>query len=225
MATAGAEAVSLRQIKGQLRRAARNDGPGQEWVPTLDEDPVIGPWLAAARGSDPVAKEAMDAVEARIEVLAPVLFEELKAHADMTREALDRLPPVTGTVFRGDWNLGGDESVHRLGKQAAPNHRPGSVFTSSFDSTSRDKGVALDFMRGQRVSGTKTHRILLELTLTGKYGRDIDPFHQYQGYEAEVLLMPGANFEVTGSEWKHDPDHDPAYGGSDRYGHVRATEV
>ncbi|MFJ3134781.1 DUF4157 domain-containing protein [Streptomyces sp. NPDC086843] len=226
VAGAGAEAVSLRQIKGQLRWAARNDGPDQEWVPTLDEDPVIGPQLAAARGSDPVAKKAAtDVIDARIEVLAPVLFEELKMHADMTMEALNRLPPVTGTVFRGDWNLGGDESVHRLGKQAALNYRPGSVFTSSFDSTSRQPDVAMGFMRGQRVSGTKTHRILLELTLTGKYGRDIDPFHQYQGTEAEVLLMPGANFKVDRSEWKHDPDHDPANGGSDWYEHVWATEV
>ncbi|MEU9270168.1 DUF4157 domain-containing protein [Streptomyces sp. NPDC048251] len=226
LATAGAEALSLRQIKSQLSWAAQNDSPQQEWVPTLDEDPVIEPQLAAARGTDPVAKKAaMAVIDARIDVLAPVLFEELKAHADMTMEALTRLPPVTGTVFRGDWNAGGDESVYRLGKQAALNYRPGSIFTSSFDSTSREKSVGLGFMRGQRVSGTKTHRILLELTLTGKYGRDIDPFHQYQGTEAEVLLMPGANFKVDKSEWVQDPGHDPANGGSDWYEHVWATEA
>lgn len=224
MATAGAEAISLQQIKSQLKWAAQN--PGNEFVPTLDEDPVIEPQLADARGTDPVAKEAAVAViNPRIDLLAPVLFEELKAHADMTMEALNRLPPVTGTVFRGDWNAGGDESYYRLGKQAALNYRPGSVFTSSFDSTSRQKTVGMDFMRGQRVSGTKTHRILLELTLTGKYGRDIDPFHQYQGTEAEVLLMPGANFKVDRSEWKQDPSHVPANGGSDMYEHVYATEV
>ncbi|MFF3072779.1 DUF4157 domain-containing protein [Kitasatospora sp. NPDC057936] len=224
-ATAGAEALSLRQIKGQLRWAAQNSH-NQEAVPTLDEDPVIRPQLTAARGMDPVAKKAaMAVIDARIEVLAPVLFEELKAHADMTMEALNRLPPVTGTVFRGDWNVGGDESPYRLGKQAALNYRPGSVFTSSFDSTSREESVGLDFMRGQKVSGTATHRILLELTLTGKYGRDIDPFHQYQGTEAEVLLMPGATFRVDRSEWRRDPGHDPANGGSDWYEHVRATEV
>ncbi|MEU9432103.1 DUF4157 domain-containing protein [Streptomyces sp. NPDC048252] len=226
LATAGAEALSLRQIKSQLSWAAQNDSPQQEWVPTLDEDPVIEPQLAAARGTDPVAKKAaMAVIDARIDVLAPVLFEELKAHADMTMEALTRLPPVTGTVFRGDWNAGGDESVYRLGKQAALNYRPGSIFTSSFDSTSREKSVGLNFMRGQRVSGTKTHRILLELTLTGKYGRDIDPFHQYQGTEAEVLLMPGASFKVDRSEWVQDPGHDPANGGSDWYEHVYATEA
>ncbi|MDR6973724.1 hypothetical protein J2X68_000393 [Streptomyces sp. 3330] len=225
MATAGAEAVSLRQIKSQLSWAAQNSHQ-QEKVPTLDEDPVIAPQLAAARGADPVAKEAaMAVIDARIEALAPALFEELKAHADMTMEALHRLPPVTGTVYRGDWNLGGDESVYRLGKQAALNYRPGSVFTSSFDSTSRQEDVGLGFMRNQRVSGTKTHRILLELTLTGKYGRDIDPFHQYQGSEAEVLLMPGASFKVDRSEWRQDPGHDPANGGSDWYEHVYATEV
>ncbi|MGW2909449.1 eCIS core domain-containing protein [Streptomyces asoensis] len=226
LATAGAEALSLRQIKSQLSWAAQNDSPQQEWVPTLNEDPVIEPQLAAARGTDPVAKKAaMAVIDARIDVLAPVLFEELKAHADMTMEALTRLPPVTGTVFRGDWNAGGDESVYRLGKQAALNYRPGSIFTSSFDSTSREKSVGLDFMRGQRVSGTKTHRILLELTLTGKYGRDIDPFHQYQGTEAEVLLMPGAGFRVDKSEWVQDPGHVPANGGSDWYEHVWATEA
>ncbi|TWD27473.1 hypothetical protein FB570_102655 [Streptomyces sp. T12] len=32
--------------------------------------------------------------------------------------------------------------------------------------------------------------------------------------------MPGANFKVDRSEWKHDPDHDPANGGSDWYEHV-----
>ncbi|WP_314221543.1 eCIS core domain-containing protein [Streptomyces zaehneri] len=226
VASAGAEAVSLQQIKSQLRWAAQNDGPNQEWVPTLDEDPVIQPQLANARGADPVAKKAaMAVIDARIDVLAPVLFEELKAHADMTMEALNRLPPVTGKVYRGDWNLGGDESFYQLGKQAALNYRPGSVFTTSFDSTSREKSVGLGFMRGQRVSGTKTHRILLELTLTGKYGRDIDPFHQYQGTEAEVLLMPGASFKVDRSEWVQDPGHDPANGGSDWYEHVYATEA
>ncbi|MEU1369545.1 DUF4157 domain-containing protein [Streptomyces sp. NPDC005803] len=225
LATTGAEAVSLRQIKSQLSWAAQNTHH-QEAVPTLDEDPVIGPQLAAARGADPVAKAAaMAVIDAQIEVLAPVLFEELKAHADMTMEALNRLPPVTGTVYRGDWNAGGDESVYRLGKQAALNYRPGSVFTSSFDSTSREESVGMDFMRGQRVSGTKTHRIFLELTLTGKYGRDIDPFHQYQGSEAEVLLMPGANFKVDRSEWFQDPGHDPASGGTAWYEHVWATEV
>ncbi|MET8167505.1 DUF4157 domain-containing protein [Streptomyces sp. NPDC005329] len=226
LATAGAEALSLRQIKSELRWAAQNDSPQQEWVPTLDEDPVIQPQIAAARGADPVAKKAaMAVIDARIEILAPVLFEELKAHADMTMEALTRLPPVTGTVFRGDWNAGGDESVYRLGKQAALNYRPGAIFTSSFDSTSREKSVGLGFMRGQKVTGTKTHRILLELTLTGKYGRDIDPFHQYQGTEAEVLLMPGAHFKVDKSEWVQDPGHDPANGGSDWYEHVWATEA
>lgn len=224
LATAGAEALSLHQIKGQLHWAAQE--AGHEKVPTLDEDPVIAPQLAAARGADPVAKEAaMAIIDARIEILAPPLFEELKAHADMTMEALTRLPPVTGTVYRGDWNAGGDESVYRLGKHAALNYRPGSIFTSSFDSTSREKSVGLGFMRDQRVSGTKTHRILLELTLVGKYGRDIDPFHQYQGTEAEVLLMPGANFKVDRSEWVRDPGHKPANGGSDWYEHVYATEV
>ncbi|OQR65488.1 hypothetical protein B6E66_03950 [Streptomyces maremycinicus] len=224
LATAGAEALSLRQIKGQLRWAAQD--PAHEKIPTLDEDPVIAPQLPAARGADPVAKEAaMAVIDARIEILAPGLFEELKAHADMTMEALNRLPPVTGTVYRGDWNAGGDESVYRLGKQAALNYRPGSIFTSSFDSTSRVESVGLGFMRDQRVSGTKTHRILLELTLVGKYGRDIDPFHQYQGHEAEVLLMPGANFKVDRSEWVQDPGHKPANGGSDWYEHVYATEV
>ncbi|MGA5032352.1 DUF4157 domain-containing protein [Streptomyces cellulosae] len=224
VATAAAEAASLRQIKEHLRWAART--PGTEKVATLNEDPVIRRLLPQARGTDPVArKTATDVIDARIEVLAPVLFEELKMHADMTMEALNRLPPVTGTVFRGDWNLGGESSVFQIGKQAALNYRPGSVFTSSFDSTSRRQDVAMDFMRGQRVSGTVTHRILLELNLTGKYGRDIDDFHEYQGTEAEVLLMPGANFEVTRSEWEQDPRHKSADGGSDWYEHVWATEV
>ncbi|APE23226.1 eCIS core domain-containing protein [Streptomyces venezuelae] len=224
LATAGAEAISMSQIKGQLRWAAQD--PDHEHLPTLDEDPVIGPQLAAARGTDATAKAAaMAVINPRIDVLAPPLFEELKAHADMTMEALNHLPPVTGTVYRGDWNLGGDEMPYQLGKQAALAYRPGSVFTSSFDSTSRQEDVGMDFMRGQKVSGTKTHRILLELELTGKYGRDIDPFHQYQGTEAEVLLMPGARFKVTKSEWKKDPGHQASNGGTDWYEHVWATEV
>ncbi|WP_398930792.1 DUF4157 domain-containing protein [Streptomyces sp. 130] len=224
LAAAGAGALSLQQIKKQLKWAAQD--PDAELVNTLEEDPVIAPQLAAARGTDPVAKKAATAViDARIDLLAPVLFEEMKAHADMTMEALKRLPPVTGTVFRGDWNAGGDESVYQLGKQAALNYRPGSVFTTSFDSTSRDEDVAMDFMRGQKVSGKATHRILLELELTGKYGRDVEPFHRYQATEAEVLLMPGANFKVTRSEWKQDPHHDATKGGSAWYEHVWATEA
>ncbi|NEC07153.1 DUF4157 domain-containing protein [Streptomyces sp. SID7909] len=224
LATAGAEAISLQQIKKQLKWAAQD--PGAEPVSTLDEDPVIAPQLAAARGTNAAAKQAAIAViDPRIDLLAPVLFEEMKAHADMTMEALTRLPPVTGTVFRGDWNAGGDESVYRLGKQAAVNYRPGSVFTTSFDSTSREEPVAMDFMRDQKVSGKATHRILLELTLTGKYGRDVEPFHRYQATEAEVLLMPGANFKVTRSEWRQDPSHKADKGGSDWYEHVWATEA
>ncbi|MFF9347321.1 DUF4157 domain-containing protein [Streptomyces sp. NPDC014734] len=221
--TSGAESISLAQIKAQLRWAAAHP---DENVPTLTEDPVIGPQLAAAQGTDPVAqKAAMAVIDARIDVIAPPLFEELKAHADMTMEALNRLPPVTGTVYRGDWNIGGDGAVTQLGKYAAVNYRRGTVFTTSFDSTSREKDVGMDFMRGQRVDGAARHRIFLELTLTGKYGRDIDPFHQYQGSEAEVLLMPGARFKVTDSKWEHDSGHLTDRGGSDWYEHVMATEV
>lgn len=224
LAAAGAEAISLQQIKKQLKWAAQD--PDAEPVSTLDEDPVIAPQLVAARGTNPAAKQAAIAViDPRIDLLAPVLFEEMKAHADMTMEALTRLPPVTGTVFRGDWNAGGDESVYRLGKQAALNYRPGTIFTTSFDSTSRDEPVAMNFMRDQKVSGKATHRILLELTLTGKYGRDVEPFHRYQNTEAEVLLMPGANFKVTRSEWRQDPRHKADKGGSDWYEHVWATEA
>ncbi|MFF9589322.1 DUF4157 domain-containing protein [Streptomyces sp. NPDC014646] len=221
--TSGAESFSLAQIKSKLRWAATNP---DENVPTVTEDPVIAPQLAAAQGTDAAAKKAaMAVIDARIDVIAPPLFEELKAHADMTMEALNRLPPVTGTVYRGDWNIGGEGAVTQLGKYAAVNYRPGTIFTTSFDSTSREKDVGMDFMRDQRVDGAARHRIFLELTLTGKYGRDIDPFHQYQGTEAEVLLMPGARFKVTSSEWEHDPDHRTDRGGSDWYEHVKATEV
>ncbi|WP_424860979.1 DUF4157 domain-containing protein [Streptomyces sp. MMS24-I29] len=221
--TSGAESFSLAQIKSKLRWAATNP---DENVPTVTEDPVIEPQLAAAQGTDAAAKKAaMAVIDARIDVIAPPLFEELKAHADMTMEALNRLPPVTGTVYRGDWNIGGDGAVTQLGKYAAVNYRPGTIFTTSFDSTSREADVGMDFMRDQRVDGAARHRIFLELTLTGKYGRDIDPFHQYQGTEAEVLLMPGARFKVTSSEWEHDPDHRTDRGGSDWYEHVKATEV
>ncbi|MGW7378998.1 eCIS core domain-containing protein [Streptomyces sp. NPDC054794] len=221
--TAGAESLSLAEIKSQLRWAVRNP---HEKLPTIDQDPVISPQLLAARGTNAAAKEAALAIiDPRIDELAPVLFEELKAHADMTMEALNRLPPVTGKVYRGDWKLGGEGPVSQLGRYAAVNYRPGSIFTTSFDSTSRVERVGMTFMRGQRVDGMSRHRVLLELTLTGKYGRDIDPFHQYQGTEAEVLLMPGASFRVTESEWKHDTGHIAANGGSDWYEHVKATEV
>ncbi|MFK0099159.1 DUF4157 domain-containing protein [Streptomyces sp. NPDC091040] len=216
LAAAGAEAISLQQIKKQLKWAAQD--PDAEPVNTLDEDPVIAPQLAAAKGTNQAAKEAAIAViDARVDLLAPVLFEEMKAHADMTMEALKRLPPVTGTVFRGDWNAGGEGTVSQIGKQAALNYRPGSVFTTSFDSTSRKRSTAMQFMEGQQVSGVATHRILLELTLVGKYGRDVDPFHRY-GDEAEILLMPGARFEVTSSDWLQGT-------GDHWYEHVRATEV
>ncbi|WP_371933657.1 eCIS core domain-containing protein [Streptomyces castrisilvae] len=93
LATTGAEALSLQQIKKQLKWAAQD--PKSEPVNTLDEDAVIAPQLAAAQGTDPTAKKAAVAViDARIDLLAPVLFEEMKAHADMTMEALKRLPPV-----------------------------------------------------------------------------------------------------------------------------------
>ncbi|WP_340378894.1 DUF4157 domain-containing protein [Streptomyces sp. SS7] len=221
LAAAGAEALTLRQVKSQLRWAAQH--PGHEYLPTLDEDPVISRHLTAARHPDEaVKKAAMHVIERRIDVLAPVLLEELKAHADMTMDAMHRLPPVVGKVYRGDWNIGGEGAVSQLGKIAALNYGTGSVFTSSFDSTSRKESVAKSFMWGQDPKVMR-HRILLELTLTGKYGRDIDPFHQYQGTEDEVLLMPGARFKVTWSTWVKEspkPGDPEAW-----YEHVKATEV
>nr|WP_229881528.1 DUF4157 domain-containing protein [Streptomyces alanosinicus] len=223
-AVATAEFFSLREIIKQLRNAARD--PDHESLVTIDEDPVIEPQLAAAQGPDgPARTNALAIIDRRIDEIAPILFEELKAHADMTMDAMTRLPGVTGKVYRGDWNLGGVEGYSRYGKYAALNYRPGAIFTTSFDSTSRKEDVGLDFMRRQKVDGVARHRILLELTLNGKYGRDIDPFHKYQGSEDEVLLLPGASFRVTASEWRHDPGHLPANGGTDWYEHVIAEET
>jgi hypothetical protein len=73
---------------------------------------------------------------------------------------------------------------------------------NTFSSTSRNPSTAKDFAIGNLV-GDHTHRVVYELTLRGFSGRDIAPFSQ-KPEEAEVLLMPGARFRVTGRTKKYN---------------------
>jgi hypothetical protein len=93
---------------------------------------------------------------------------------------LRTLPPVSGAVFRGI-----DVSVsdkHAKGKRISWN---------SFVSTTNAEDTAKDFMKSV-VSGTF-------FQITVKWGRSIKAFSPFGDREAEMLLEPNSEFEVTAS--------------------------
>ncbi|WP_190132875.1 hypothetical protein [Streptomyces mashuensis] len=139
----------------------------------------------------------LEAVRGRMHELADTLRAEAKTHADMLTESLDRLPPVRGTVFRAGWEL-------------VPRKR--TTF-SGFTSTTRERKEAEKFLPMQHPQ-PGGRRVLYRLELTGHSGRDIAWFSR-RPEEKEVLLLPGAAFEVElrnrdervrvgGQEWRYD---------------------
>ncbi|MCC3773407.1 hypothetical protein [Streptomyces sp. UNOB3_S3] len=146
----------------------------------------------------------LEAVRGRMHGLAGTLRAEAKSHADMLQEALDRLPPVTGVVYRAGWEL-------------VPRQR---MSFSGFTSTSRSRAEAEKFLPLQHPPAGG-RRVLYCLELTGHSGRDIAYFSR-EPDEQEVLLLPKASFTVN----MRNRDEGTVVGGRQmRYDFVWATEV
>ena len=140
--------------------------------------------LRAAVQNDDQAEIASTSAQLRdhAAVLGRDLPRQMEAHLDMAVEALQLLPPVNATAYRGDW--------------AAPllsRYLRKTFTTSGITSTTRSKMMAAEFTERHRV---KTPAVI-DMTLTGHAGRDIS-FVSGSPEETEVALLPGATFDVTG---------------------------
>ncbi|MFF4160037.1 hypothetical protein [Streptomyces sp. NPDC001678] len=131
----------------------------------------------------------LGAVRGRMHAMADTLRAEAKTHADMLVDALDRLPPVKGVVYRAGWEL-------------LPRER---VTFSGFTSTSRSREEAEKFLPLQHPPAWG-RRVLYCLELTGRHGRDIAYFSR-EPAEKEVLLLPGAVFTVNLRDRSGDHDY------------------
>lgn len=170
----------------------------EEWPSTLD---LLGNRDAVALAmSDPTKTQqertrALMSYQARLPALVDPLYEELKAHANMTVEALQALPPVTGkTVYRGDWK-----------GQISWTYGSDNFEVSQLMSTTMTQSVAEEF--AMRYVDSKVGRpILLQMQLTGKGGRNIGYLSNAQ-HEDEILLMPGTRFRVVTRTMKGAVEH------------------
>lgn len=128
---------------------------------------------------DAERRERLEPVRRRMHALADTLRAEAKTHADMLTEALGKLPPVRGVVYRAGWEL-------------LPRKR---ITFDEFTSTSREQKEAEKFLPLQHPPAGG-RRVLYCLELTGHSGRDI-AFFSREPDEKEVLLLPKAAFTVN----------------------------
>ena len=147
-------------------------------------------------------------------------YNEMSVHNTMAVEGLHSLPPYSGKVYRGDWKA--STNYHYSGKKMTFNY---------FGSASKDKETAMGFVNYYRSKSKNTSDpdrgsyaafykkpMLLEITLTGKGGKDISALSSAKT-EEEVLLMPGTEVKITKVESVKFAD------GTDEYILVKATEI
>jgi hypothetical protein len=121
-------------------------------------------------------------------------------HGKMAVEGLKKLPPWTGTTYRG---------MGLSPEDFKAQYEDTKVWSAkSFTSTSTKKDISKEF--AQRESKGGKIGFLLEFTVTN--GRDINLLSIF-GNEGEILLMPGASAEIL--------DIDPQ--GDIKVVHVRQT--
>ncbi|WP_431910261.1 hypothetical protein [Micromonospora carbonacea] len=187
-------------------------GAPQEIPSAVGTDPAVVELLGELQ-ADPDKHDRADSYRQKLRdragALAAELEAEMRAHFDMTVEAIQLLPPATGmTVWRGDWAVGklGDPVAGKLGQYGGA-----QITFGTLSSASRRGDVAEEFLAGHTADGT-SHPVLLELRLDGHSGRDITPLSAKPG-EQEVLFLPGARFEVVSRTT------------NDRYEHLVVEEV
>ena len=181
------------QIYTMIRDAAVN-GPERTGLPhCLAVAPGMQELWHPAPGTPRQDTARLDALLAAAETMLPAIEQEMTIHADMLLEAMHQLPPAFGTVWRGTMSLGDLRSG--FGRTVLNTFGGSEVVFNEFTSASRDGTVALLFSYGRR-QFPLTHRVVVEANLTGHMGRDISPFSCIPA-EDEVLLIPGARFEIT----------------------------
>ncbi|MFD8920217.1 ADP-ribosyltransferase [Streptomyces sp. NPDC059569] len=105
--------------------------------------------------------------------------------------ALDHLPPVDGTFYRGTFMP--DELLEKFANGE-------EVEMPEYLSTSSDPAKADRAAENSKSNGRKGEKVVLEVTTDN--GRNIDPLSRYQGKESEVLIPRGGKFVKTGEKTK-----------------------
>ncbi|MFC8826657.1 ADP-ribosyltransferase, partial [Streptomyces sp. NPDC057137] len=111
---------------------------------------------------------------------------------DRMDRALDHLPPVEGTFYRGTFMP--DELIERFASGEVV-EMPEYLSTSS-DPAKADRAVEASANKN-RPGG---ENVLLEVTTDN--GRNIDPLSRYRGRESEVLIPRDGKFEKVGERTK-----------------------
>ena len=163
-------------------------------------------------------KVAWDAAVAKLQG-DPVAIAQIKKdalrHAGLVNQALSKLEPHTGKVFRGERKTRADFKTGYQDK-----HKQVMDRRKDFTSTSTDRPEAIKFAKGNNPKDGK-QGVLVELECKGLLARDIHSL-SHHGNELEVLLLPGAGIKI---DKIHPPDltKDPTLSGVDWV--VEAHEV
>ncbi|MFD3484536.1 ADP-ribosyltransferase [Streptomyces sp. NPDC058665] len=105
--------------------------------------------------------------------------------------ALEHLPPVEGTFYRGTFMP--DELLEKYANGE-------EVEMPEYLSTSSDPAKADRAAENAKANGRKGENVLMEITTDN--GRNIDPLSRYRGRESEVLIPRGGKFVKTGETTK-----------------------
>ncbi|MFE4293487.1 ADP-ribosyltransferase [Streptomyces sp. NPDC056907] len=105
--------------------------------------------------------------------------------------ALEHLPPVNGTFYRGTFMP--DELMERFANGE-------EVEMPEYLSTSSDPAKADRAAENAKANGRKGENVVMEVTTDN--GRNIDPLSRYHGRESEVLIPRGGKFVKTGETTK-----------------------
>ncbi|MEU5693035.1 hypothetical protein [Actinosynnema sp. NPDC020468] len=182
-----------------LRRTIRKqlgENPGS-WPKTVKANARVAAQAAhvPAPGT-PARDQFVDWAMGELAADLRALEEQVPLHAHLLFDALRRLPPALGGMWRGTKVGAGPEDFVRraLGQVGGAPLRAGR-----FTSSSRNEATARWFMTG------KPEPALLRLETGGVGGYDIRPFSQY-AVEDEVLLLPDAVLEVREHQEVRTPD-------------------
>lgn len=125
-----------------------------------------------------------------VEDSLPEIKEEVVAHAEMVKKALDALPPVKGTVWRGDRS-----AKFKLAGLFLRDYGGSRVAFSDLASFSRDRDTAAIFSAKETVGSSLVKPVVVRADLAGNHGRDISLFSNAKD-EREVALTSGASLDV-----------------------------
>ncbi|MGW2515216.1 ADP-ribosyltransferase, partial [Streptomyces scopuliridis] len=117
--------------------------------------------------------------------------EQVPKFIERMDSALEHLPPVGGTFYRGTFMP--DELIEKFANGE-------EVEMPEYLSTSSDPAKADRAAENAKSNGRQGEKVVLEVTTDD--GRNIDPLSRYRGKESEVLIPRGGKFVKTGETTK-----------------------